>query len=216
LLRKEGVAVSLPYFIPVPPPFFLGTFGAIIRIKSPIEDKGSLVKVGSIGPILGFFLAIPITVIGLKLSPTSPSPPSSGLFLGNSFIFWILTETVIKVPDSYSVSLHPIAFAGWVGFFITAINLLPVGQLDGGHISYGLFGRKAKVVGIGVVVLMVCLATLWLGWLVWASLALGVIGIKHPPPINDIKKIGKKEKILGGLGFLILGLCFTPMPFKIC
>jgi membrane-associated protease RseP (regulator of RpoE activity) len=217
--RSEGIYATLPYFIPVPPPFFLGTFGAVIRIKSPIQTKKGLLKVGAAGPIIGFIVAIPVVIVGLKLSKFEYLlPDSKGIILGNSIIFWGLTKLSTLQPElpGYGLSLHPVAFAGWVGMFITAINLSPVGQLDGGHISYALFGKKSKFIAIPFLGIILILATLWLGWLVWTFVVFIVIGIKHPPPLNDISSLNLVHKIIGIIALLIFVITFVPLPFRVC
>ena len=124
----------------------IGTFGAVIRIKSPITTKNALVDIGAAGPLSGFVVAIVVTAIGLMLSTVMPVPSVTGaLGLGSSLIFKLITYlTVGTAPEGYDVMLHPVAFAGWIGMFVTAMNLLPIGQLDGGHIVYALIGRRHK------------------------------------------------------------------------
>lgn len=217
--KLQGIQATLPYFIPVPPPFFpLGTFGAIIRINAPIRDKKGLLKVGAAGPIIGFIMAIPIVIIGLKLSKFELlAPGKEHLLLGNSIIFWGLTKLFTQLPPpGYDLSLHPVAFAGWVGLFVTAINLLPIGQLDGGHISYALFGSKSRFIGLPFVVAMVILGLNWPGWLFWAILILIFIGVRHPPPLNDISPLDSSHKIIGAISLLIFIITFVPTPFKLC
>ena len=139
--RRHGVDVSLPYFIPLPPPT-LGTLGAVIRMKNPIEDRGKLFDVGAAGPIAGLVVAIPLLVIGLHLSELGP--PTEGSFIeGNSILYALLKYAVFGrwLPgDGIDVQLHPMAFAGWVGLLVTMINLMPIGQLDGGHIAKSTLG----------------------------------------------------------------------------
>jgi len=216
--KSRGIQATLPYFIPVPPPIFpLGTFGAIIRIKAHIQDKKGLIEVGAAGPIIGFIFAVPIAILGLLLSSFQPIIPETPqiLILGNSLIFWALTELFTNPPTGYGLSLHPIAFAGWVGMFITALNLLPVGQLDGGHISYALLGKKSKFVAWPLIGIMAILGIYWLGWLVWAMLILLLLGIKHPPPLDDITPLDKTHKIIGYLSLFIFIITFVPVPFQI-
>ena len=144
--RRYGVDTTLPYFIPAPFPslFFIGTFGAFIRMRSPRARRRAMFDIGAAGPWAGFIVAMIAIVIGLHLSTVSPLDNSAGgLQLGNSLIFWTISRAVLGVnPNSVNVDLHPIAFAGWLGLFVTALNLLPIGQLDGGHVIYSLLGGR--------------------------------------------------------------------------
>ncbi len=216
--KRRGIRATLPYFLPAPPPFPIGTFGAIIKIKAPIQDKKGLIEVGAAGPIIGFILAIPITIIGLQLSsiqPTIAEAMTNRILLGNSLMFWALSELFTNVPVGYDLSLHPVAFAGWVGMLITALNLIPIGQLDGGHISYALLGKKAKFIAWPFIGLMVFLGTYWMGWIIWAIFILVLIGIKHPPPLDDVTPLDTPHKIMGYVSLFIFTIAFTPVPFKI-
>ncbi len=216
--KRRGIRATLPYFIPVPPPIFpLGTFGAVIRIKAPIQDKKGLIEVGAAGPIIGFILAIPVAIVGLRLSNFQiiVQETSQMFLLGNSLIFWTLTKLFASPPPGYDLSLHPVAFAGWVGMFITALNLIPVGQLDGGHISYALLGKKSKFIAWPLIGIMVFLGIYWAGWIFWAMLILLFIGIKHPPPLNDITPLDTPHKIIGYISLFIFIIAFVPVPFQI-
>ena len=216
--KSNGIKATLPYFIPMPPPFFLlGTFGAVIRINSPIPNKSSLIKIGAAGPIAGFIVALPIVIIGIKLSRYELlSTLKGGLTLGNSIIFLGLTKLFAPpLPGiGYDLALHPIAFAGWVGMFVTAMNLLPVGQLDGGHINYAALGSKARLVSLPFIAIMAVLGIYWPGWLVWALLNVIIIGIRHPPVLNDITGLSKAEKYTALICLIIFILTFVPIPFS--
>jgi len=212
--RKHHVSASLPYFIPAPP--IIGTFGAIIKMKPPIPDKRSLIDIGASGPIGGFVIAIIACVIGLSLSEVTPAGTlDGGLAFGSSLLFSFLSEIVLNVgPEDYDVMLHPVAFAGWIGLLVTSLNLLPIGQLDGGHIVYALFGEKHSLIAkITIPVLIVMGITLWPGWLVWAVLMI-VMGHKHPPVVFPHIQLDKNRKIIGWVSFAIFILTFTPMPVK--
>ena len=212
--RKHNVSASLPYFIPAPP--IIGTFGAIIKMKPPIPDKRSLIDIGASGPIGGFIIAIIACVIGLSLSEVKPAGTlDGGLAFGSSLLFSFLSEIVLNVgPEDYDVILHPVAFAGWIGLLVTSLNLLPVGQLDGGHIVYALFGEKHGLIAkITIPILIVMGIALWPGWLVWAILMI-VMGHKHPPVVYPHIQLDKNRKIIGWISFAIFILTFTPMPVK--
>ena len=143
--RYYGVAASLPYFIPVPPPFILGTAGAIIRMRSAVRNRRILFDIGIAGPLAGMVVAVPVTIIGLLHSKVIVTAGVGGIMLGDSLLFKIITQWIFgPLPDSKTVLLHPVAFAGWLGFFVTSLNLIPIGQLDGGHVLYGIFGPRHR------------------------------------------------------------------------
>jgi len=157
--RLHKLDATLPMFIPGPPfPVGIGTFGAFIRIRSPIRRRSQLLDVGAAGPLAGFLVAVPLTVIGLQLSRIAPLPEAGGFAIqfGESLLFWLLRVAVVGTPPAGSdVYLHPIAMAGWLGFFVTALNLIAAGQLDGGHITHALFGRAHRFISRGIFVVLV-------------------------------------------------------------
>jgi membrane-associated protease RseP (regulator of RpoE activity) len=209
--RRYGVQVTLPYFIPAP--VGLGTFGAFIKMRSPVVDRRSLFDIGIAGPLAGLILAIPVLMIGLRLSEIVPSGGRLGVSLGSPLLFTLLQEMVLgPIPEGKDVLLHPVAFAGWIGLFVTALNLLPLGQLDGGHIAYALVGRQSeKLAFVTAAVLALLGLTFWLGWLFWAFLGF-MLGFRHPQPMNDVTPLDPKRRLLG-LGALILLFCLiTPSP----
>ncbi|MBI4209387.1 MAG: site-2 protease family protein [Deltaproteobacteria bacterium] len=213
--RSRGVDVSLPYFIPAPT--FLGTFGAFIKMRSPVTNKGDLLDVGAAGPIAGAVIAIPMYIIGLKLSQVIPlsEVPAEGIRLGPSLITqgleWMTLGPIAKNSD---LILHPIAFAAWIGFLVTCLNLLPIGQLDGGHISYAIFGERHRSVSKGMVLILVALGLFtWQGWLMWGLLAM-LLGIGHPPPLDPILPLNRRQKITGWVSILLFILTFIPNPFQ--
>ena len=213
--KKNGIFATLPYFIPFPHPL-IGTMGAFIKIKAPITNRRTLMEIGIAGPISGFIVAIPLTLIGLKLSQVVEAVPGpERLALGNSIIFSTLLRIAKgPLPEGYTVLLHPMAFAGWLGLFVTALNLLPVGQLDGGHIMYSLLSSKFKYVSRIFWLMLVPLGLLWPGWWFW-GLLLAVMGLRHPEPLNNYIKLSLKHKILGAVAALILMLTFVPSPFSV-
>ncbi len=218
--KRRGVAATLPYFIPVPPPFILGTLGAVIQTKSPIPSRKSLLDIGAAGPLLGIIFAIPVTLIGLYLSPITV-PTDGGLIeLGRPLIYQALTY-LIPVNEG---GLHPVAFAGWVGFFVTFLNLLPVGQLDGGHVSRALFGEKHQYISSGVPIILLALGFYLTSftdsgggeiWIFWGFITLFFHSAGHPPPLNNVTKPDMRRKLLGLLVYIIFIACFTPVPFRI-
>ena len=213
--RKHNVSVTLPYFLPVPHPL-IGTMGAFIRIKSVLPNRRALIRIGLAGPLVGFILAIPITIIGIKLSKAVDVSQMTGTFsLGSSLLFQLIYNILHpNLPANYDIILHPMAFAGWLGFFVTAINLLPIGQLDGGHIAYAVFGKARKYVMIGVIAIIVLLGLVWQGWYFWILLILA-FGLKHPKAQDEITQLTTSDKILAAIALLILILAFIPNPFSI-
>lgn len=215
--RTHGVQASLPYFIPAPPPFLAGTFGAVIKTRSPIMDKRALLDIGATGPLAGFIISIVITVIGLNFSTIITIPKEKEILgLGSSLIFSILSYFVIgHVPEGQDILLHPIAFAGWIGFFITSLNLLPIGQLDGGHIVYAVFGRWHRLISIAMILTLTVFGIFtWQGWLFWAILVT-FLGIKHPPLMDGQMTLDRRRKIIGWLSLAVFVLTFIPLPIAI-
>ena len=213
--RRQGVDATLPYFLPIPHPL-VGTMGAFIRIKSIIPNRNALVKVGVAGPLVGFLVALPVTMLGLKFSTLQAvTQTKGGISLGSSILFSLLSRIFFpNIPDGHDIMLHPVAFAGWLGFFVTALNLIPVGQLDGGHIAYAVLGKFRKILTIIVIAIMVLMGLRWPGWYFWAVLTL-LLGLRHPKPQDEITPLGTKEKILALVALIILILTFMPVPIPI-
>ena len=214
--RYYGIDASLPYFIPVPiPP--VGTMGAFIRIRSPIYKRSALLDVGISGPIAGFVVAVVVLVLSIGQSKVLPiADLEAGFEIGEPLIFKATAYLMGKTPPAgMDLFLHPVAFAAWFGFFATAMNLLPVGQLDGGHVTYALFRDGHRWISRMVALAMLPLGFLyWPGWLVWFTLLL-IIKLRHPPTIDDSIPLERRHIILGWIGLILFILCFTPMPFHI-
>ena len=217
MCRKYGVEATAPYFIPVPfPPF--GTFGAVIKMKSHIPSKKALFDIGAAGPLAGLVFAIPAVIIGLSLSEIRAVPTTADthyLGLGEPFLFtWLSWLVVGDVAEGLDIYLHPVAFAGWAGLFVTALNLLPIGQLDGGHIIYALFGEKSEFIYKVGIFAFCCIALFYYpGWILFAVLLL-IFGFRHPPPLDAHTPLDGRRKLIG-LGLLVIFvLCFTPAPLK--
>ncbi|MDP3029198.1 MAG: site-2 protease family protein, partial [Deltaproteobacteria bacterium] len=211
--RYHGVRVTLPFFIPAPS--VIGTFGAFIRIKSPMEDRRVLLDIGLSGPLGGAVVAIPVLYIGLKMSTIQIMLKPTGVELGSSILLdQMVRFTLGKLPDYYQVVLHPVAFAGWIGLLVTSLNLIPIGQLDGGHIAYAILGEKSKKLAIGCFIALIILGLVgWSGWFIWAGL-LYVMGWQHPPPLNPAIPLDTKRKWLGVLALILFVVTFTPTPFS--
>jgi len=228
--RRHRIPVSLPYFIPFPPYFsIVGTLGAFIRLRGPMVKRSVLFDVGVAGPLVSFFLSVPLLVVGFGLSDVVTSTPA-GLhpfvihFLGEPMRIGTspLLDALARVsvsglqPDA-AVVLHPLAFAGWLGIFVTALNLLPLGQLDGGHVLYALLGRRQRWVGWGFVALMVPMGLLWWGWWLWGAIAVVVSRgrVAHPPVLMDDVPLERGRKVLGWLALLIFVVSFSPAPLSL-
>ena len=211
--RIHRVPASFPLFIPGPP-HFIGTFGAVIRMRSPIMNRRALFDIGVAGPITGFIAAVIALILGLSLSEILPRDRVFGLQLGEplllQFFAWL---TFGPIPDNYDIVLHPIGFAAWFGFFVTALNLIPLGQLDGGHVAYALFGPRQRTLALAVIpILLVLGLTGWPGWILWAGLA-GLVGIGHPPIVDPETALGRKRMWVAWSALGIFVVSFAPVPF---
>lgn len=221
--RRNNVDVSPPYFIPAPLPsvFFIGTFGAFIRMRSPARTRRAMFDIGAAGPWAGVVLAVIAVAIGLKYSDVSPLDASGGgLQLGNSILFWAVSYAVLGVdPNSVNVNLHPVAFAGWIGLLVTTLNLLPVGQLDGGHVIYALFGRWHRTIArlfIAACVLMVVVplalgSVYWGGWLFWVVF-LFFLGLGHPATVDAETPLDRRRRVFAWATVALFILTFSPVP----
>jgi len=215
--RYWGINVTLPYFIPAPI-LPLGTFGAVIKMKSSIPNRKALIDVGASGPIAGFIVSIIACIIGLKLSQTYPLESigeNVGYYLGESILFKLLGYAVLgEVASTHAVELHPIAFAGWIGLFVTALNLLPIGQLDGGHVLFALSPRLHTLFNrIRIPLLILMGLSFWVGWYVWAALSL-LFGRPHPYPDRMDTEIGPVRKAIAITAILIFIICIMPTPIR--
>jgi len=151
-------------------------------MKTPITTKNALVDIGAAGPLVGFVFAVMVTVVGIHYSTIAPVSPAGTIALGEPIIERIIVYLMMgELPRGYELVLHPVAFAGWIGFFVTALNLLPIGQLDGGHIMYAIFGPEHRTVSTGAVAILVVMGiSFWPGWIMWGILVT-IIGTRHPP-----------------------------------
>lgn len=212
--RKYGVPATLPYFIPLPfPPF--GTLGAIIKMKGIIINKKALFDIGIAGPLSGFIVSIPFIVLGIKMSSIQFVTKEMLYFrLGDPLLFKILQKILIGgIPEGYDLALHPLAYAGWVGLFVTSLNLLPVGQLDGGHIVYAVFDLKSNWI-FGVSIGLLAILTIFYnpGWLLLVILLL-IFGMRHPEPFDMDTELDGRRKFLAFIILLVFLLSFTLSPF---
>ncbi|GMV49823.1 MAG: hypothetical protein NBKEAIPA_00226 [Nitrospirae bacterium] len=211
--RIHGVPASLPLFVPGLP-HFVGTFGAIIRMRAPVTDRRALFDIGVAGPIAGFVVAVIALVIGLRLSTVIPVQTGYGLHLGEPLLLQFMSWLIIgPLPPTADVILHPVGFAAWFGLFITSLNLLPIGQLDGGHVAYALWGSRQRSVAVALVPILMVFGWLgWKGWFLWVGLV-GLMGLAHPPVLNPERPLGRTRVVIGWIALAIFAMTFSWEPF---
>ena len=241
LARRHGVDVTLPYFIPSP--IGIGTFGAVIRIRSAMPSRRATFDIGAAGPLAGFAVAVPLLLWGIAHSevrpvaeavhhaaygspfellrallagrPIAPEGGEGPMIMGDSLLTWFAARAVIgPLPPGQDVYLHPVAFAAWLGLLVTALNLIPVGQLDGGHVLYALLGRSRAEVGSRLAsrALLACGVFLSWNWLVWWGLTRLLVGVRHPPALEEAEPLGSGRRFLALATLGILALVFVPVP----
>ena len=215
---RYGVVATRPFFLPAP--LLTGTLGAFIRIKSRIPNKTALFDIGIAGPLAGFVVAVPALFIGLMLSRIDrlPSDQSGLVELGEPLLFkfaaWLVWG---NVADGYSINMHPMAFAAWFGLLATALNLFPIAQLDGGHISYAVLGERSTALTLTMVCVAVGLAftsSSWIAWTVLLLIMIATLGPRHPPTLYDDEPLARGRVVLAVIAMIILALCFTPAPMS--
>jgi membrane-associated protease RseP (regulator of RpoE activity) len=211
MCKVHRVPSTVPYFIPMPN--ILGTLGAFIKIKGAIPNRRALLDIGMAGPLAGFFLALPAIVVGLFLSTPVPQFHADGLMIGHSMLSWVLEKLIFpSLPPGFEVALHPIAFAGYIGLLVTALNLLPISQLDGGHIASALFGEKQWVIGRYFLFVLFFLGFFWRGWWFWLFFMV-FMGYRHPVLRHDARVLGTRRMRWAWLTVLIFIVTFVPVPF---
>jgi membrane-associated protease RseP (regulator of RpoE activity) len=216
--RHYGVSVSLPYFIPVPPPFLFGTLGAVIRMRSPAHDRNALFDIAVAGPLAGLVIAVPALIVGLQWSVLAPVVPGAWVTFGDSALTRLLVGLQFgAIPDGMKLYTHPVFDAAWVGLLVTALNLMPVGQLDGGRIAYALFGARHRLVGIATFVALLALgvATWSPNWVVWGLFILVFVGFHHGPPLDDLTPLTPGRRALGLASLVLLVVLIPPVPIEI-
>jgi membrane-associated protease RseP (regulator of RpoE activity) len=222
--RRYGVEATLPFFIPAPPLFLAGTFGAFIKIKSPIPTRRALFDIGVAGPLAGFVVALPIAVIGILMAhpATQQAAPEAGqqtIIFGDPLLLQLIARAF---GANLQIQINPFYFASWIGLLVTSLNLMPVGQLDGGHATYSLFGKRAHAwLGRVAFVLMSSLAIL--GW-VWYSSPSGflyavllavILRVRHPQVMDESEPLDQSRVIVAILTLIVFVLSFLPFPIKI-
>ena len=216
--RYYQVDASLPFFIPAPLPL-TGTLGAFIKIREPIPTKRMLFDIGIAGPIAGFVFTVPALVFGILMSPVVKLPENfEGMELGEPLLFKMATWMIWgSLADGYSVNLHPMAFAAWFGLLATALNLFPIGQLDGGHISYAVLGRRSTTVTIVAISIAIGLTFYSTSWVVWTLLLVAmtlVMGPHHPRTMDEDVPLDRARMWLAAFALVMLVLCFTSNPIS--
>jgi membrane-associated protease RseP (regulator of RpoE activity) len=212
--RIYRVDATLPYFIPFPLTL-VGTLGAFIRIRGPIPHRRALFDIGIGGPLAGFAVCLPVLALGLFEAKIVPDTPSAfTLSLGEPLLFHWSAVWLRHLGEGQTLSIGPLGMAAWFGLFVTALNMMPIGQLDGGHVAYSLLREKAHVVSR--IASWVCVGLIYFGpsWIVWAIL-LRVLGRRHPPTWDDGIRLGRGRVAVGVLGFVIFAVCFTPTPIVV-
>ncbi len=215
MAKRHGLNVTLPYFIPAPP-FIIGTFGAIIKIRSPVRDRRMLLDIGATGPLVGVLFSIPVLILGLELSEVKMIQGEGAIHFGSSLVLSLISWLVVgPLPEGYDIMIHPVGLAGWFGLLVTSFNLIPIGQLDGGHVAYALFGKwQNRLSPFGFFILFGLGIFAWPGWLVWALLLLFIWGLRHPAPLEEWVTLDRKRRIIGWITIGIFILTFVPVPIS--
>ena len=214
MCRYYGISASYPYFLPAPT--LIGTLGAFISIRSPIYNRKALFDVGLAGPVIGFLCAIPALAIAIVYSKVAPfSDAQASVVFGQPLVMRMIAAALRPDVAHGDLLLHPVGRAAWVGLFATSLNLLPGGQLDGGHILYAVASKFHRKITLLVALLLIPLGLfLWRGWILW-SIVLLAIGFRHPPLLNRWEKIDRARLVWAAVAVLIFVLCFMPMPVQI-
>ncbi|MCB0216800.1 MAG: site-2 protease family protein [Chloroflexi bacterium] len=212
--RHYKLDVSLPYFIPFPLNYLTGTLGAVIRIQSPFQSRKALFDVGIAGPLAGLAVAIPVLALGMSQAQVvAIAPGQGGMSFGEPLLFqWMARLIVGARPPGTDIVMNPLLMAGWWGLLITALNLFPVSQLDGGHIAYALFGRWHRVLARGMFLAAVLVAILRSPSYAVMMVLVLMMGLDHPPALDDLTPVGTPRRILGSLTLIAFFLLFTPVP----
>jgi membrane-associated protease RseP (regulator of RpoE activity) len=220
--RRYDVDATLPYFIPLFIPLPLpqtGTLGAVIRIREAFPNRKALFDIGVAGPVFGFVLLVPALFLGMSLSSVVAAPTEgAGFSLGEPLLFQWATHLVFgTVPDGFVINMHPMVFAAWFGMLATALNLLPFGQLDGGHLTYATLGRFStpiSVATVSIAIVMTVVTSSWLFMTLMMLVMLFFLGPRHPSVINEYEPLGRGRIVIALLALVMLIVCFTPVPIE--
>ena len=211
--RRWGMDASLPYFLPAPS--LLGTFGAVIRIRGRISNRNALMDVAVAGPLAGLAAAVPALLVGLMMSRLAPGGSSFGIELGTPLLFdglaWLVHGPIRR---GQTIFLHPVAFAGWCGLLVTSLNLIPAGQLDGGHVIYTLLGRWHAKISVAIGLVLLVMGYWWPGWVFWSVMVLA-LGRRHPPLMDEWEPLTRKRRFWGFACMMLLVCTFTLTPIRL-
>lgn len=226
--HKNGVDATWPYFIPMPF-FIIGTMGAVIKSRSPMPNNSSMIQLGASGPLCGFLVAVPLFIIGIKLSYVVPETlpvPEGGIliYFGQSLLTGVLAEKLVHVPEGFAISYHPLAVAAWAALLVTSVNLIPIGQLDGGHIARAILGERLhRIVSYALIGVMVVMGFpyynplfVWEGWLFWAIILYFVImRAGSGGSMNELGSISGFSKVLAVAALIVFILTVIPVPLSV-
>ena len=215
--RHYGMEATLPYFLPAPPLIFIvGTFGAVIRLKSPPLNRNALLYMGAAGPIAGFCIAFPAMIYAYTQATVVPIPLNGmGISFAEPLLLQLIGGVVLgPIPEGYTIMINSVGMAAWFGVFVTVLNLLPMGQLDGGHIVYALAGQYARYVSWGVVCMLLALGFLFPGWFLWAIIG-WVTSRRQQVVIDPVTPLDRRAYVIAGISLAIFILCFMPVPITI-
>lgn len=217
--RRHRLEATLPYFVPMPIPFPYspGTLGAVIRIRQPIVSRRQLLDIGVAGPLAGFVVLLPILVVGLALSGVQEVADDTALvYFGEPLLFRLLARGLLfpDLPQGFDIMLHPTAWAAWFGLLVTALNMLPLSQLDGGHVGYALLGRWHRLGVWGLWCGLVALGFVWPGWWLWAAIT-AVLGPRHPPVLDEHVALDRRRQVFGWLAFAVFAVSLAPVPVEV-
>ena len=217
--RWHNVDCTLPYFLPMPL-ILTGTLGAVIKIREPFPSRAALFDIGVAGPIAGFITLLPFMIAGIVMSEVTPLPDEPGLLLlGEPLLFKFIAQIVHgPLSEGMDIVIHPMGFAAWFGMLATALNLLPFGQLDGGHLAYAVFRRRAATLSMGALATVIALSFVsysWIAMAVMLSVMAYFMGIRHPAPWDDTTPLTRGRLIVAAVAVLIFIGCFTPVPLTI-
>jgi len=221
--RYYGVDATLPHFIPSPwfpllglyfwrPLSMIGTFGAFIRIRGPIPHRRALFDIGVAGPLAGFLVCLPVLWFGIQGAAVRPLSPEGGIFFGEPLAFqWLSRLLHGPIPDDQTLVIGQLGLAAWFGLFVTALNLMPIGQLDGGHVTYALLREKSRLISRIGSWACVALVVFSPSWILWAILV-RILGRRHPPTLDDEAPVGRGRLVLGIATLVVFVVCFVPNP----
>lgn len=213
--RRYGIQATWPYFIPGPPSLSLGTFGAFIRLKGAIPNRGALMEVGANGPLWGFLASLAVAVAGFSLQTLGYTAPTDlGMNVRLPIAFWWLRGSFTgNWNHELTLFANPVLLAAWIGFFVQGLNLLPVGQLDGGHVLYAFARWRHRYWSVLIALAFLVFALFHPEWLVWTALIFFVLGLRHPPSLDDSVPMTKGQVVLGICAVFIFVVSFVPLPF---